>query len=192
MTSMALMIDEAFVSRLLLGALSEHEQRMLTAQLARSDPDFRASLRSILEPFEMLDDDLLREYSMNLGQDPEENERMRRKILTRSFTRDEDLGTMLHGFTVSDALALGGVTRKLFSWTMAELMLERSRKSTKTHQARTCLYLASMVIDMVEILGATGHSPYYANVITDVRRRIRQADEKQAPPPEERPPADQS
>ncbi len=175
MTSMDLKIDEAFVSRLLLGALSEHEQRILTVWLARSDPEFRASLRLILEPFEMLDGDLVREYSAALDQGPGESDHVRREILTRSFAQAEDLEALLHEFTMNDALALGGVTRKLFSWSMAELLLERSRKSTEEHRARTSLYLASMVIDVVEILGATGHSPYFANVVTDVRERIQQA-----------------
>ena len=60
-------IDEAFVSRLVLGALSEHEQRMLAVALARSDPGFRRSLRSILEPFETFDGDLTAEYAAVLG-----------------------------------------------------------------------------------------------------------------------------
>jgi hypothetical protein len=174
-TSMDLVIDETFVSRLLLGALSEHEQRVLAASLARSDPEFRASLSSILEPFEMLDGDLAREYSAALDQRPGEGERRRREILARSFAKVEDLEALLREFTVGDALALGGVTRKLFSWSMAELLLERGVKSTEDHRARTSLYLASMVIDIVEILGATGHSPYFANVIADVRQRIRRA-----------------
>ena len=175
MTSMDLSIDEAFVSRLLLGALSEHEQRMLTARLARSDPDFRASLGSILEPFEMLDGDLAREYSAALDLEPGDLSRTRREILSRSFVQGEDLEELLHEFTVGDALALGGVTRKLFSWSMAELLLERGLEGTKEPRVKTSLYLASMVIDVVEILGATGHSPYFANVVADVRRRIGRA-----------------
>ncbi len=180
MTSMDLVIDETFVSRLLLGALSEHEQRVLAASLARSDPEFRSSLRSILEPFEMLDGDLVREYSAALSGEPGTGERTRREILTRSFAQVEDLETLLREFTVGDALALGGVTRKLFSWSMAELLLERGVQSAQGHRARTSLYLASMVIDVVEILGAVGHSPSFANVIADVRRRIRQAAKKRS------------
>ncbi len=175
------MIDEKFVSRLLLGALSEHEQRAMAAQLARSDPEFRASLRSILEPFELLDGDLVREYSAALDLNPGASDLARNEILDRSFARAEDLEALLQELTVDDALALGGVTRKLFSWSMAELLLERSLDSTREHRAQTSLYLASMVIDVVEILGATGHSPYFANVIDDVRRRIRQAAERDPP-----------
>ncbi len=170
-----MVIDETFVSRLLLGALSEHEQRLLVSWLARSDPGFRASLRSILEPFELPDGDLAREYSAALDLNPGNSDRMRREILARSFAQVEDLDALLQEFTVNDALALGGVTRKLCSWSMAELLLERSLKTSKEHRAQTSLYLASMVIDIVEILGATGHSPDLGNVIADVRRRIRQA-----------------
>ncbi len=175
MRSIDLMIDETFVSRLMLGALSEHEQRLLAVWLARSDPEFRASLRSILEPFELNDGELAREYSAALDLDPDDSDRRRREILARSFAQVEDLEALLRELTVNDALALGGVTRKLFSWSMAELLLERSLKSGKEHRARTSLYLASMVIDVVELLGATGHYPHFANVIADVRRRIRQA-----------------
>ena len=81
---------------------------------------------------------------------------MRREILARSAARGEDLDALLAAFTVDDALALGGVTRKLFSWSMAERLLERGLRSTEEHRSRTNLYLASMVIDIVEILGATG------------------------------------
>ena len=180
MTSMDLTIDETFVSRLLLGALSEHEQRVLAASLARIDPEFRASLSSILEPFEMLDGDLVRDFSAALDRKHGDSERTRREILARSFAEVEDLEALLHEFTVGDALTLGGVTRKLFSWSMAELLLERGAQSVEDHQARTSLYLASMVIDVVEILGATGHSPQFTNVIADVRQRIRQAAERRS------------
>ena len=182
MTSIDLFIDEAFVSRLLLGALSDHEQRMLTVWLARSDPEFRASLRSILEPFELLDSDLAREYSAALNLHPGRVDHQRREILARSFARADDLETLLQDLTVNDAMALGGATRKLFSWSMAELLLERSLNSTQEHRAQTSLYLASMVTDIIEILGVTGHSPYFANVIADVRRRIRQVAELNSSP----------
>ncbi len=181
-TPLDLIIDETFVSRLLLGALSEHEQRMLTVWLARSNPEFCASLRSILEPFELFDGDLAREYSAALTLNPGKSDSLRREILARSFARAEDLETLLRELTVNDVMALGEVTRKLFSWSMAELLLERGLNSTKEHQAQTSLYLASMITDVIEILGATGHSPYFANVIGDVRRRIRQAAEQTSSP----------
>ena len=109
MVPIDLIIDEAFVSRLLLGALSEHEQRLLVARLARSDSDFRTSLRSILEPFELLDHDLAREYSVALDLNPGDSDRLRRQILARSLTRVEDLEALLEEFTVNDALSLGAI-----------------------------------------------------------------------------------
>ncbi len=175
MTSTDLVVDERFVSRLLLGALSENEQRMLTARLARSDPEFRASLGEILEPFELLDADLAGEYATALDQNPGESIRLRHEILARSYARAEHLEALLSDFTLDDALELGGMTRELFSWSIAELLLERSLNSIKEHRARTSLYLASMVIDIIDLLGSTGHTAYFANVITDVRQRIREA-----------------
>lgn len=178
---MDLTIDRAFVSRLLLGALSEHEQRMLVARLARRDSNFRASLSSILESFELLDGDLALEYSAALDSNPDQGDRVRREILSRSDVRMDDLETVLDELTIDDTLALGEVTRKLFSWSMAELLLQRSLATATEHRARTSLYLASMVIDVVEILGATGRSPDVANVISDLRRRIGQAAESIRP-----------
>ncbi len=175
MTSIDLEIDETFVSRLLLGALSEHEQRLLAARLAQRDPEFRRALRPILEPFDMLDGDLVREYAAALDREASPNDDLRREILARSPVQAADLESLLRDFTVNDALSLGGVTPRLFSWSMAELLLARGLDNAHGHRARTSLYLASMVIDVVEILGASGHSPYFGKVIADLRQRIRQA-----------------
>ena len=101
-------IDESFVSRLVLGALSEHEQRMLAAALARSDPGFRRSLRSVLEPFETFDGDLTAEYAAVLDREAADVDRARREILSRSFARAPDIETLIEDLTVSDALSLGG------------------------------------------------------------------------------------
>ena len=171
-------IDEAFVSRLVLGALSEHEQRMLAVALAQSDPEFRRSLRSILEPFETFDGDLTAEYAAVLDRDPAEVGRERSEILGRSFARAPDMETLIRELTVSDALSLGGVTRQFFSWSMAELLLERSRQSVDDHRARTSSYLALMVIDMVELLGVVNRAPHFVQVFADVRRRILQSPER--------------
>ena len=85
----------------------------------------------------------------------------------------------LRDFTYDDALALGPVSRRFFTWTMAEHLLERSRRAELPDaQRRTSLYLALMVIDVVEILGAAGHSPTFPEVVRDVRQRILRAAEK--------------
>ena len=171
-----LTIDESLVSRLLLGALSEHEQRMITVELVRCDAGFRAALRSILEPFEMFDSDFAEEYRAALDQAPLAAADRRREILDRSFRRAGNLEQLIREFTVRDVLSLGEVTCKLFSWSMAEHLLQRSRDREKGgHHSRTSLYLALMVIDVVEILGAIGHSPSLGAVITDVRQRIQDA-----------------
>lgn len=171
-------IDETFVSRLLLGALSEHEQRMLAASLARSDPEFRRALSAFLESFETFDSDLVAEYSAVLDRDPIEIETERRAILERSFARAADMEMLIHGLTVTDALSLGRVTRKFFSWTMAELLLAQSQEAAvDRHRSRTRSYLALMVIDVVELLGIVERTPLFDNVIADVRQRIREAAE---------------
>ncbi|MCP3956549.1 MAG: hypothetical protein GY719_01720 [bacterium] len=171
-------VDESLVPRLLFGALSEHEQRMLTARLARSDPEFRAWLRSVLQPFEMFDHDLVKRYSAALEEPKREIERRRLDLLSLAFDRAVDLEALIGDFTVRDALEVGETTSRFFTWSMAELLLRRSRESSKrAHHAKTDLYLASMVIDVVEILGASGHSPDLVNVVHDVRSRIRETAE---------------
>ena len=56
-------VDAAFIARLLLGAQSEHEQRLVAVRLLRQDARFRAAAAAILEPFEMFDLDLVAEYA---------------------------------------------------------------------------------------------------------------------------------
>ena len=171
-------VDESLVPRLLFGALSEHEQRMLTARLARSDPEFRAWLRSLLQPFEMFDHDLVKRYAAALENPTREIERQRLDLLSRALDRSVDLEALIGDFTVRDALEVGETTSRFFTWSMAELLLRRSReRERRSHRARTDLYLASTVIDVVEILGASGHSPDFVNVVHDVRSRIRETAE---------------
>lgn len=171
-------IDEGFVSRLLLGALSEHEQRKLAIRLLDVDLAFRVNVFSIVRPFEMFDLDLMAEYAAVLerhGGDPSYDLDARRDaIFQRALRRAPDLGMLIHEFTVTDLFNLGDVTRKLFSWSMAERLMapaEGDRRSK--YSVSTGLYLALMVIDVVEILGVTGHSPHYPGVIANVRQRIR-------------------
>ncbi len=172
-------IDAALLARLLLGALSEHEQRLLAVRLLKRDAAFRGALADTLEPFEMFDLDLLAEYSRLLRRggtrQRRDLEEGRQRLLARAFER-ADLDDMLRNFTYSDVLQLGEVTRKLFSWSMAEMLIGRTRRpDLAEYEALTSLYLALMVIDVVEILGAAGHSPEFPEVIEDVRRRIAEA-----------------
>lgn len=180
MKAMDFEIDASLVSRLVLGALSEHEQRMIAAKLVRCDADFRAALFAILEPFEMFDRDLAEEYSASLDRSPRGINQLRQEILSRSFARATDLEVLIRDFTVRDALSLGDVTRKLFSWSMAEYLLQRAHDSAKgSYNAKTSLYLAMMVIDVVDILGSAEHSAVLGPLVADVRQRIQQTAEEQ-------------
>ncbi|RMH23484.1 MAG: hypothetical protein D6696_00395 [Acidobacteria bacterium] len=177
--SAAIQIDKPFVSRLLIGALSEHEQRRLVARLLRLDSTFRLSVAAVLEPFEMFDQELAAEYAEALERrqrDPGfDLAAARRAILERARRAAGDLEAQLDRFTLEEVLKLGEVTHRFFSWTMAELLLERARHAPDPRRVRANLYLALMVIDVVDILGATGHSLSFPTVVEDVRSRIRAA-----------------
>ena len=171
-------VDEGFLSRLLLGAQTEHEQRLVAVRLLHRDADFRAAVAEVLAPFEMFDLDLLAEYDRVLRRDAED-ERVasrRRQLLTLAFERAPDLENMIRNLTFVDLLQLGEVTRWFFSWSMAELLLQRVRRvGASEHEMRTSLYMALMVIDVVEILAAAGRCPEYPEVVRDVRQRIKEA-----------------
>gem|GEM_PF-6499223 len=174
-----LQVDGGFVSRLILGALSEHEQRRLALRLLQVDSGFRVHVLAFLEPFQVFDSDLLAAYDRALQRqtrDPDFNPQpTRRALLEQYYARAPDLGSLIRAFTYGDVLRLGETTRRLFSWTMAEFLLARaSERSDTGYNSRTHLYLALMVIDVVEILGVVGHSPAFPAVAADVRRRIRQ------------------
>ncbi len=177
MSHQTLKIEKSLISRLLLGVLSEHEQRMLIARLLRRDPELRAEVLAILQPFEMYDVDLLAEYASVLERS-EDVEEKRAEILGQAFARAADLEQLIRDFTFDDIQELGDTTCKLFSWSMAEMLLERSsRRGLNDHNVKISLYLALMVIDVVELLGAAGHSPVFAGAVEDVRRRIQEASE---------------
>ncbi len=170
-------INSGFVSRLILGALTEHEQRLLAIRLLHADAKFRLHLHAHLEPFEMFDDDLLTAYAYALEtHDGDDLVVARRRLLAKAYERAPDLGVLVRAFTFGDLLRLGDATRRLFSWSMAEHLLERgTSEGSSGFNVRTHLYLALMVVDVVEILGAGGHSPYFPAVVSDVRRRIQEA-----------------
>ena len=167
--------DAAFVARLLLGAQSEHEQRLTAVRLLRRDARFRAAVAAVLEPFETFDSDLAAEYARVLREtEPGAEIAVRRsEILDRAAARAPDLEQMLRQFTYTDVLRLGEVTRRIFTWSMAETLLGRARRpDLSEYEVKVSLYLALMVIDAVEILSAAGHSPELPEVVADVRRRI--------------------
>lgn len=173
-------IDATFLVRLFLGIQSEHEQRLTVIRLLRLDEGLRTEMRAILESFEMFDLDLVAEYEQVLTGPPGHEidfEARRQQILSRAFER-ADLEKMLRHFTYYDLLQLGGATRKLFSWSMAEMLLQRTcRVGASEYEVRTSLYLAVMIVDVVEILGVTGQSPEFPAVVSDVRLRIARAEQ---------------
>lgn len=174
-------VDRAFLARLLLGAQSEHEQRLVAVRLLRHDAAFRAEVAALMARFEMFDLDLVADYARVLREGSEVESR-RRRILVEAFARAPDLEQLLREFTFVDVLQLGEVTRRLFSWSMAEMLLERSgRPGLSEHEARTSLNMALMVIDVVEILGAAERSAEHPGVVRDVRRRIMEASERWMP-----------
>ncbi len=187
MTTEILEIDETFVARLLLGALSEHEQRLLVTRLTEGDDEFRGAVLDRLKLFEMFDLDALAEYDTVLqdGHDAERRDAAARRdaearrdaILRRTAESGVDLEGLIRDFTFPKVLELGGVTPRFFTWSMAEHLLARSRRpGIGWHHASTSLYLAMMVIDVVELLGSAGHSPRFPAVVADVRCRIREAE----------------
>lgn len=175
-------IDRAFVSRVLIGALSDHEQRRLIVRLLGLDRVFRLELMAALQPFEMFDVDLVAEYERVLEvhstwADPG-LETARQALLVRAHDRAPDLDELIRGFTFEDLVEIGETTRELFSWTMAEHLLERARGDFSLHVRKTSLYLATTVIDVVDILGAAGHSRHFPQVVANVRSRIRAAERR--------------
>jgi len=182
--------DAAFVARLLLGAQTEHEQRLTAVRLLRHDDRFRAAVAAVLEPFEMFDADLAAEYGQALREaGPGVEIAVRRlEILEQAFARAPDLEHELRHFTYSDVLRLGEVSRRIFTWSMAEMLLQRARRpGLSEYEVKVSLYLALMVADAVEILGAAGHSPDLSDVVADVRRRITETAAELVGPPASRP-----
>lgn len=177
MLPQAFHVDARFVSRLILGALTEHEQRRLALRLLQVDGGFRLRVLAFLEPFEMFDGDLLAAYAQALeraARDPcYDLQRTRRALLAQSHERAPDLGPLIRAFTFGDLLRLGEATRRLFSWSMAEYLLARGGDENDTpYGIRSNLYLALTVVDVIELLAVAGHSPYFPDVVVDLRSRI--------------------
>jgi len=166
-------IDEVFVSRLLMGALSEHEQRTLATRLLVSDARFRLELAAVLHPFEVFDLDLMAQYSAVLADRPERAQEVRATLLAQGLERRPDLEHMISDLAIGDLLELSEPARALFSWCAAELLLARGLRSAREpRRARVARYLALMVVDSLDILGCAGHSAHFPNVVEDLRRRI--------------------
>ncbi|NJL29815.1 MAG: hypothetical protein HC897_18950 [Thermoanaerobaculia bacterium] len=166
-------VDQGFVSRLLMGGLSEHEQRTLATRLLASDARFRLELAAVLPPFEIFDLDLMAQYSAALSDHPERAADARARLIERGLERRPDLERMISELAIGDLLELSEPARALFSWCAAELFLARGLPGAgEPRRARIARYLALMVVDSLDILGRAGHSAHHPNVLEDLRRRI--------------------
>lgn len=166
-------IDLPFVSRLLIGGQTEHEQRLVAVRLLRCDAAFRAAMTAHLAHFEVHDRGFAAEYEAVLGKSSDDVAPVRHEILARAKRRAPDLDRMIDNFTYGEIFSLGQSLRHFFSWTMAEHLMERAmRPGGGEYRLRTSLYLALMVIDAIEILGAAGLAPEFPAVVRDVRRRL--------------------
>lgn len=171
-----LRLDRGFLSRLLLGALSDHEQRRLVVRLVERDDEVREALAGLVAGFQMSDSDLARRYDAAVLRGSGEAER--RELLARSRVRTPDLEERILAFTFDDVFRLGEATRRLFTWSAAELLLARSaRPGLTVYESRSSLQLALLVTDVVELLGALGQAPRLASLVADLRRRIDRAAE---------------
>lgn len=166
-------IDDLFVSRLLMGALTDHEQRVLAARLLVSDPRFRLELATVLHPFEVFDLDLMGQYAAVLSDEPRRAEEVRGPLVARGLERRPGLERMISELAIGDLLELTEPARALFSWCAAELLVARGQRTAREpRRARVSRYLALMIVDALDILGSAGHSAHFPNVIDDLRQRI--------------------
>lgn len=163
-------LDRFWVSRLLLGALSEHEQRALLVRLLRLDANLRRDMAPFLQPFALGDHERLGRFESALasGVDPEV---ARLSLLDRDS--EAELGELIRAFTFQDLFQLGESSRRLFSWEMAEHLMGRSsRTDVDLPTRRTSYFLATLVVDGLEILAATEVAKPHPHAIADLRRRM--------------------
>ena len=172
MESQGSKLDRFLVSRLLLGALSEHEQRLLLVRLLHADAALRAEISPFLEAFLVDDDGRFRRFEEALasGVDPEV---ARLSLIDRDS--EGGLEEIIRGFTFQDLFQLGDASRRLFSWGMAELLLRRSQRGdVDLPSRRTSYFLATTVVDGLEIFTAAGVLPPHPLAIADLRGRLQQ------------------
>lgn len=166
-------LDRFLVSRLLLGALSEHEQRQLLVRLLRADAALREEMAPYLEPFVVAENELFGRFEAALasGVDPEV---ARMSLMDRDS--ESELEGLIRAFTFQDLFQLGEASRKIFSWGMAELLLRRTmRGDVDMPSRRTSLFLATTVIDGLEIFAAAGVAPPCPLAIADLRERLKRS-----------------
>lgn len=166
-------LDRFFVSRLLLGALSEHEQRRLLVRLLRADAALREEIGPFLEPLVVEDHQRFARFEAALesGVDAEV---ARVSLLDRDS--ESELEALIRAFTFQDLFQLGDASRQLFSWSMAELLLRRAQRGDlDLPSRRTSFFLATTVVDGLEIFTAAGVLPPHARALADLRGRLQHA-----------------
>lgn len=171
--------DAAFASRCLLGALSAHEQRQMVARLAKADSGVRARLAELLSGFTMADADLALELSEALAAGGDSTA-VRADLMRKAHERVGDLEPHLRAFTIADLFSLGEASRAMFSWSMAEFLLARADQRN-VHLASTSLSLASMVVDVLDVLAQVGQAPALDALLADLRQRIEVRNERFRP-----------
>lgn len=166
-------LDRFLVSRLLLGALSEHEQRQLLVRLLRADAAMREEIAPFLAPFVVEEGERFGRFEEALanGVDPEV---ARKSLLDRDS--EGELEGLIRAFTFQDLFQLGDASRRIFSWSMAELLLRRSQRGDiDMPNRRTSYFLATTVVDGLEIFSAAGVLPPRPRAIADLRERLKQS-----------------
>lgn len=178
-TALDLVVDRAFASRLLLGALTEHEQRRLATRLAELDSALRLRLRDELSALAAPADERFDELVTTcerLAADADTADRAldeARATLLETARRHADLDAVLAAYTYAEAMRLGAAARRLFTWPMAEHLLDRAAgEQIGDREARTAHYLATAVVDGLDILGAVGALPRCPSYAAVLRRRL--------------------
>lgn len=163
-------LDRFFVSRLLLGALTEHEQRLLLVRLIHADAQFRAEIAPLLQPFAQADHERLARFEAALASGVDA-EVARVSLLDREA--EGELEELIRAFTFQDLFQLGETSRRIFSWSMAELLLRRAQRGeVDMPSRRTSLFLATTVVDGLEVLGAAGVLEPPPRALADLRGRL--------------------
>ncbi len=135
-----------------MGALSEHEQRRFVARLLRVDRSLREEIKPFLEPFVVGDQERLGRFEAALASGGDSD------IARISLLYEESSGQLeniIRAFSFDDLFKLGETCRRVFSWTIAELLLRRAQSDeVDLASRRTSFFMATMVTDGMDILVA--------------------------------------
>jgi hypothetical protein len=86
---------------------------------------------------------------------------------------ESQLEELIRAFTFQDLFQLGDASRRLFSWSMAELLLRRAQRGdVDLPSRRTSFFLSTTVVDGLDILAAAGVLPPHPRALADLRGRL--------------------